>query len=302
MSFLDEHLNVAWLRPESALWDAIASEIISKEKISSPSLDLGCGNGIFSFITAGGRFLPDYDWYRNANTVGFWENKDIYDAYARRELGEIVSRRPEYSFDLGLDVKHNLLRQAAELRFYRQLAVADANAPLPFQSASFQTVFSNVLYWLRSADDCLREIHRVLRPSGRAILCLMDQSFPDLALTYQWRVTGSNLLRLLNRGREQSVAWTIGEEELYRLAGKAGFEVVSYARYISPLTLRTWDIGLRPLSPVLINLTRKLSPADRAQFKAEWIETLKPFLSELFTMEEQERKRGVFHFICLERK
>jgi SAM-dependent methyltransferase len=295
-------LNVAWLRPESALWDAIASRIISTQKISSPSLDLGCGNGIFSFITAGGRCSPEYDWYRSAQTAGFWENRDIYDAFDGATNDEVVLREPDYLVDVGLDVKRNLLCQAAELHFYRQLAVADANAALPFRSSSFQSVFSNVLYWLRSPEFSFREIHRVLRPSGRALLCLMDRSFPDVALTYKWRETGSNLLRLLNRGREQSVAWTIHGDEIHRLATMVGFEVVNHARYISPLTLRVWDIGLRPVSPVLINVSRKLSPADRAQFKAEWVGTLKPFLDELFALEERGPMDGVFHFVCLERK
>ena len=72
IDFLKAHLNVAWLRPESALWDAIASTIISKMKLPPPTLDLGCGNGIFSFITAGGDFSIEYDWYKNVDTEGFW--------------------------------------------------------------------------------------------------------------------------------------------------------------------------------------------------------------------------------------
>jgi len=54
--YIKAHLNVAWLRPASALWDVIASTMILKYEIKHPSLDLGCGNGIFSFITAGGEF------------------------------------------------------------------------------------------------------------------------------------------------------------------------------------------------------------------------------------------------------
>ncbi len=60
------HLNVAWLRPESTLWDVIVSTMISKYENKPPSLDLGCGNGIFSLITAGGGgFSVDFDWYIN---------------------------------------------------------------------------------------------------------------------------------------------------------------------------------------------------------------------------------------------
>ena len=43
--FIEAHLNVYWLRPESALWDAIASSVISRADFVTPSLDLGSGNG-----------------------------------------------------------------------------------------------------------------------------------------------------------------------------------------------------------------------------------------------------------------
>src|SRR5438093_4598760 len=98
-SFLDAHLNVSWLRPESALWDAIASSIISQFPIQSPSLDLGSGNGMFSFITAGGDFSIDYDWYRNVDTKGFWDNKDIYDSFVASPMQSAIIKKPAYRID-----------------------------------------------------------------------------------------------------------------------------------------------------------------------------------------------------------
>ena len=53
---LDAHLSVCWLRPENVVWDTVASYLVRKQGLSRPTLDLGCGNGIYSFVTAGGRF------------------------------------------------------------------------------------------------------------------------------------------------------------------------------------------------------------------------------------------------------
>src|SRR3990167_6800683 len=111
-NFLKEHLNVWWLRPESALWDAIASTATAQYDIKAPSLDLGCGNGIFSFITAGGDFSIDYDWFINADVKGFWENRDIYDACNFDKLDQYITKKPDYTFTYGLDHKNNLLTQA----------------------------------------------------------------------------------------------------------------------------------------------------------------------------------------------
>ena len=71
--FLKNQLNVNWLRPETALWRSIDSTLITKHEIKAPSLDLGCGNGIHSFITAGGNFSLDYDSYMNTDLNGFFE-------------------------------------------------------------------------------------------------------------------------------------------------------------------------------------------------------------------------------------
>lgn len=301
-SFLDEHLNVGWLRPESALCDAIASSIISRFEFSSPSLDLGSGNGIFSFITARGDFSREFDWYRNVSTEGFWENRDIYDAFSQSVNKDWIARSPLYQLDCAFDAKENLLCQAQGLGFYGSVRTGDANAPLPFDDASYQTVFSNILCWLDSAERSLREIHRVLRPRGRALLCMQDPKFREYCVSYQWRERGSETLRLLNRGRSDTCGWTITYPEIEVLARKCGFQIVFHSYYLSPLTMKVWDIGLRPLSPVLLRMVSKLSERDRLSIKEEWMDILRPFMQELYGLDRASGDQGGFHFVCLEKE
>lgn len=276
--------------------------MISKEKVHAPSLDLGCGNGVFSFITAGGAFSPEYDGYRNVRPEGFWENRDIYDCYSGPLRPPWIAQMPNFSFTWGLDHKRNLLRQAMELGFYGGGVMADANRRLPFSDGAFQTVFSNILYWLESPEVSLREIGRLLAPKGRALLCLQNPQFKEYCFTARWRDTGSPLLRMLNRGREECHRWTLSESELGKLAGRVGFRVVSCIPYLSPLTLRVWDIGLRPLSPVLIKMVDRLSESDRLSAKTEWIETLAPFLKELYEMDDHSRQQGGYSFVVLKKE
>lgn len=299
--FLREHLNVWWLRPESALWDAIASEVISQVPFESPSLDLGSGNGIFSFITAGGAFSPEYDWFRNLDPQGFWDNRDIYDTFITPPGKSWIIREPKYQIDCALDVKANLLHQAQVLGFYHNLVVANATLSLPFEDDSFQTVFSNILYWLDSMETTLKEVWRVLRPGGHALLCLQDHKFKEYCISYRWRELNSEVLRLLNRGRSESSCWTISYPELITLARKFHFRVVAHSYYLSPLTLKMWDIGLRPLSPVLIKMVHKLDETDRLSIKLEWIQILRPFLRELCDLERKSEEQGGYHFVCLEK-
>lgn len=186
-NFLKSHLNVNWLRPESALWDAIASTVISRYEITLPSLDLGCGNGIFSFITAGGDISIDYDWYVNVDTKGFWENRDIYDVCKINRLEKYIAEKPTYNFTYGLDHKPNLLKQAESLDFYENLIEHDANRELPFEEGKFKTIFSNILYWLDDVPKVLKEIYRILDKDGITILCIPNTKFFEYCFTYQWK-------------------------------------------------------------------------------------------------------------------
>lgn len=302
VNFLDEHLNVGWLRPESALCDAIASSVISRFEFTSPSLDLGSGNGIFSFITAGGDFSREFDWYRNVSTEGFWENKDIYDAFSQPVKKNWIARSPRYQIDCAFDAKENLLSQAQGLGLYGSVRSGDAKASLPFGDASFQTVFSNILCWLDSAEGSLREIGRILRPGGRALLCMQDPKFKEYCISYQWRERNSETLRLLNRGRSDTCGWTITYSDLEALSRKCGFHTVFHSYYLSPLTMKIWDIGLRPLSPVLLRMVAKLNEEDRLSIKEEWMDILRPFMVELYMLDRTNGDQGGFHFICLEKK
>ncbi len=298
---LEAHLNIQWLRPESALWDAIASSVLAPLNLRGPALDLGCGNGLFSFLTAGGRFSPDYDGYRNVRADAE-EGEDLYDAFVAGPLSEWIVQQPAYRFHCALDAKPNLLRQAAALGFYGETVVANANQRLPFPDEAFHTVFSNMLYWLDSPESVLRDLWRILRQGGRAVLCVPDPRFLESCPSYAWRARGSEALRLLNRGRFESVRWTASSEDLEALAARAGFSVASDVTYLAPLTLKTWDIGLRPLAPVLLKMVGKLADPERLAIKMEWVDVLRPFLQELYEMDRDYRGPGGFHCVQMEKR
>jgi len=290
-----------WLRPESALWDAIASTIVSKHKIKSPSLDLGCGNGIFSFITAGGDFSIDYDWFINVDVEGFWENKDIFDTCKVNNLEQYITRKPEYNFTYGLDHKTNYLTQAKGLGFYKTLIQYDGNSPLPFENSRFQAVFSNILYWLDDPLKSLKEISRILQKGGQALVCIPNVKFKEYCFTFGWEEKKSNLLKKLNRGRSEVMRYFASYDEFSKLAEATGFTTAAHSYYLSRLTLTIWDIGLRPISPYLVQMANKLSPEDRRSIKSEWVNNLYEILLPLYEMEMNSKEEGGFHFFVLQK-
>ena len=129
-SLLRNFLNVYWLRPETALWRTIDVEAMKDFQFASPSLDLGCGDGNFSFLRAGGTFVDSFDAFKQiGNLEHFFDNADVYDYYQEpeNEKDGYTCQPPSYLIDVGLDHKANLLRKAKKLNFYRDLVEADAN-------------------------------------------------------------------------------------------------------------------------------------------------------------------------------
>lgn len=294
---IEAHLNVSWLRPENVALDGTTSYLVRKQGLSRPALDLGCGNGIFSFLTAGGRFGVDFDWYVQVE-VETPASGDIYNA-TPNNLAPNIIRCPDYRIDVALDLKQNLLDQAALLDFYERFVQHDANDPLPFPDGEFATIFSNVLYWLDKPVKVLQECHRILADSGRAILCLPDPAFYTYCESYRWRELGSEWLHLLNGDRDESISWTVTQSEFEKMADDAGFVVNYHRNYLQRRTLQLWDLGLRPVSRPLIKMANMLTREQRAAFKREWMDAARPMIRALQDEEINASEDGGFHLFVL---
>ncbi len=80
--YFDQFLSVFWLRPETALWRSIDTLAMRDFEFLEPSLDLGCGDGIFSFVRAGGCFDITFDAFQAVGKLDhFFDKVDIFDDY-----------------------------------------------------------------------------------------------------------------------------------------------------------------------------------------------------------------------------
>lgn len=92
---------------------------------------------------------------------------------------------------IGVDISLNMLNQASKSNKAHescQFNPINGDAEnLPFQSNSIDTVYSSMAFqWCESPLKALSEVHRVLKPSGNALLCIMTgESFNDLQRGWQ---------------------------------------------------------------------------------------------------------------------
>jgi SAM-dependent methyltransferase len=283
-------LSAYWLRPETALWRACDIRAMSTFRMESPSLDLGCGDGVFSFVRAGGAFTDDFDVFQAVDNVErFFENVDVYDAFDPRFRAGI-ERKPKYRIDLGLDHKANLLNKARALELYGELKVADANARLPLPDESFRSVFSNIVYWLDDPVHALSEIRRVLRTDGTACVLLPNETLREFSFFWtHHKKTGNpdfEFLSLLDRGRlADNVRQVRSTAEWLEVIRGAGLQVREHRQYLARPIVQIWDVGLRPLFPALVKMAEAV-PAERMpQIKRTWLDSLDPLLRPFVQMD-----------------
>lgn len=276
---LNRFLNAYWLRPETALWRTLDVEAMKKFDFISPSLDMGCGDGTFSFLRGGGQFSAAFDVFQSVDNINqFFNNVDVYDTY-NESYTVPIQKSADYQIDIGLDHKPNLIFKAKQTGLYKEFVIADANKKLPFEDESFQSVFSNIIYWLNDPVAVFRELYRILKPAGMCCVMLPNISYLESSFYYKYYLENGakqefDFLKLIDRGRIQDNLKIVKtREEWETIIENAGLKIVSCVPHLSKTLIQIWDIGLRPIFPLLKKMTESLEHGCLMDIKKEWVET-----------------------------
>jgi len=269
---LRRFLLAYWLRPENALWMTLRSLALDHVRFAAPSADISCGDGVFSFLHAGGILDDSFDVFCAVRSVDAAHpaRTDMFDA-ACADYTPPVRRRPDWSIDVGTDLKPNLLAKARALRFYGRLIEHDNEQPLPLPDATFRTVYCNSAYWVRGIEAFLRELRRITHPEGCLVLHVKLAAMRDCTLERFGGSLGREFLALIGRGRLECWPTIADRAEWERRFRVAGLRVESAV----PLATRThahiWDVGLRPFAPLLVRLAQATDPRTRLAIKRDWV-------------------------------
>lgn len=279
---LQRFLQAYWLRPENAFWMVLRSEALARQPLVHPMADLSCGDGVFSFLHAGGVFDPAFDVFQSVGGLDHAgdHRADMFDHVDPGAAPAIVKAAPD-TIDVGTDLKPNLLGKARQLNLYSRLLEHDHNAPLPFDDDAFETVYCNAAYWVRNIDGFLAEVGRITRAGGSIILQVKLSSMRDHTLRAHREQLGDRFLALIDRGRLDTWVTLADRATWESRFAAAGLVVRETTPFVTGTHARIWDIGLRPLAPLLVKMTRSLNPETRAAIKQEWVELFRDLLAPL---------------------
>lgn len=299
---LQRFLNAYWLRPENAFWMTLRSLVLKRFRFGTPSIDVACGDGVFSFLHAGGEFDDAFDVFEAVGDLSqvTASNADMFDAGSER-YSPSITRPAEWRIDLGTDLKAELLAKAKTLDFYRELSQQDGNAPLAIDSESFATVYCNSAYWIREIDEFLRELGRIVRHSGQIILHVKLAAMRTYTLESFDQKLGERFLRIIDRGRRECWPTVSTRRDWERRFTRAGLEIVDATPFVTRTHAHIWDIGLRPIAPLLVRMANALTPETRTEIKRDWValfmELLDPICRPNFDLFESHSEPAEMQYV-----
>ena len=278
MKYLKQLCNVYWARPENALWINKVMNEMDQFKFDGKKLDLMCGHGIWSFVKAGGEFDYDFDCYRDVkNLENYQKGVDIQDHFTENYKPSII-KEPSYKIEYGLDWKDNNLKKCNSLNFYENLVQADCNFKLPLEDESFDSIFSNTIYWVDDLDNILSEVNRILKKDGKVCLVNYLPQINDYLKYYKDLKFSNEWIELVDRNRSKENKHIFSIDNWTKIFEKHNLKLKKVIPTVNQMYAHMWNIGLRPLSGKIIKLANNYNSQDYKEFKKDWVETLYTFL------------------------
>jgi len=295
-------LNLYWVRPETALWKTLDVLQMKSIKFKKPIIDIGCGDGSFSFTHFGGKTDTSFDVYRTMkDTSKFFSGVDIHDQ--NKKVKPKIVRRANTQIDVGLDWKKNLLEKAKGFKLYKKLIQHDNNYPLPFEDKKFETIFSNTFYWVNDIEHILKEAKRICNHNGKIVTFVPDKKFKDLLIYNQFLKGGYAWAKILDRGIYNQIKHCYTLSKWKSIFSKVDLKVNFHSNYTTESFMKIWNIGMRPYSPFIIEMSNKLRLHDRTEIKKRLVTEMFPLLRSYLNFEISKiGKNNCFHFFVLSRK
>lgn len=284
-------LEVLWLRPEKALFYAHELSAV-KELIgdlsSGPSMEYGCLDGVNTFLMMGGSLQFDHDEYEDIifDAKLLDSNLNIYSQpkYINRN---IIANNASCKFDLGLSFDNTHLIRANKLNFYNELALMQLNQPLNNIEMEFNTIWAPMIFWSKPdlLIKVLKNLSKYLSKEGRLITIVPDVKQKENEIWANLPELKDEIFNILDKGISHNLTLNANSHEDWsQIFKNSGFQILSHKRFLPTIVGSVYQIGLRPMFPVLIEMYEIIRKSDRdnfLQFKAQWIDNLYHFMSPL---------------------
>lgn len=269
--------SLYFLKPHDAVNDTLTSSLLHCLDWSGPVVEIGAGDGVFSYVMHGGSFPLWFDRYLLTDL----SKQDIYDSHQADVLQPAVTlSRPDIT--LAIDAKESHIRKIREIGFAKHCQVA-AYETLPLPSASVPRIFYYTPHGLNDHEAAICEAARVLMPGGYMLILLYDAKFKPSFICHRLAQAlpgplGAYFSRLDNGRFDEITRLSKSPEEWEQFFQRHGFEIEARHTGLSTFAWKVYDIQTRPLLKPLIRLFGILPGHVRTVAKFLWMIACYPYL------------------------
>lgn len=301
--FLRSFLYAFWLRPETAIYQSAEASIVAaliEEHKDEKFLDLGCGNGVNSSILAGWRFSPSFDVFEDLDL----DADDIYDNLINK-MPRVDIEKKGRIIDFGIDIKESMVQRAMSIGSFDRVIKAEA-ANIPVKTDSIGVIYSNVIrdFDQTGLDDALSECSRLIKKNGSLIFSSPTPEYQESLFYYSeakklqkaGRLDEAKYFLSLDRGRSEYCTQQISIKQWEKILIKHGFKIKSDYPLAGKKMMKFWDTGLRPFTPVLIQMLNQVDLIKRQNLKEIMINFSIGYLSKMLA-NDRETKNPAFRVI-----
>ena len=297
--YLSQFLDLYWIRPETAIFNALLAKHVPKHYLSSPnSADINCGDGLFSFILNGGKVDSSFSLYRStklsSNRV---KNEDIYSHIDETYNPKVISPTKQ-NYMYGIDINQAMLHKANTLPIYTNLLHYTGSPHLsndnhyPLQHYQKEelvsldgkldliSIFSSI-YMYEDVPLLLRKMNQLLTAGGHFYV---NVKTPDFRQFYERmeQEYPAEFAQYIERNMRQIIRSLFVENEWEKMFEQSGFEIEKKIPSMHKCLAPVWTIGLRFLTPLLIKLSHKINDRNYAEIKQEFSSTFYEVLSPFY--------------------
>ena len=174
------YLNIYFLKPFDALNDTLTSSLILSNSWKEPYLEIGSGDGIFSYIIHGGKFPLSFDRYRYIDL----NKRDIFDVKNNTLFNNLKKLNL-------LKIYIQLMQKKNHVDFINKIQFADNALLSNYEKIKLDSEFSKSIFLytphgVKDYKNILKECHRLLEKNGRLVVLNYNRKFLNYFLSYNF--------------------------------------------------------------------------------------------------------------------
>jgi len=293
------YLNIYYLKPFDSVNDVITSDLLLKFKWTNKYLELGSGDGMFSFIMHGNSFPLWFDRYQNISLL----NKNIFKSNFKNfpKLKKNYLIRPKHSIDAR---KHHII--SVNKIGYSQSSEISNYENFKYKKKSEDLIFFYTPHGLKNYEKSLKNIVPILKKRGRIILLLNLDNVLKNFICYKLGNSGNtlkNFFRRLDNGRyNETKKVSKSFDQWMKLFKKNNLKVKNFYTGLSSFTWVINDIQTRPLLKILIRFFNIFPTSIRTVLKVIWMLFFYPIVvaTYLFGSKISQNKRTDNCYVAFE--